>query len=137
MRVTYSDAVVGHGRYGRLVGGAERDHGRVVVADVMLRVDDVHRHPERGPLFEEPYNKEAVLSDGGVYDNMADEWAYRAELRTWCRERGADAARRGGLTTSRTSIRVLRLVPRRASHRLSRWPRGALGATGKCVAVED
>jgi NTE family protein len=32
---------------------------------------------ERGPLFQEPYNKEAVLSDGGVYDNLGLETAWK------------------------------------------------------------
>jgi NTE family protein len=32
---------------------------------------------ERGPLFQDPYNKKAVLSDGGVYDNLGLETAWK------------------------------------------------------------
>ena len=32
---------------------------------------------ERGPLFRDPYNRKAVLSDGGVYDNLGLETSWK------------------------------------------------------------
>jgi NTE family protein len=49
-----------------------------ILSPVELDLDSDSFDPaERGPLYEDPYNKNAVLSDGGVYDNLGLETAWK------------------------------------------------------------
>ena len=49
-----------------------------VLSPASLKVDpESFATDGRGPLFADPYNKEVVLSDGGVYDNLGLETAWK------------------------------------------------------------
>jgi NTE family protein len=49
-----------------------------ILSPVVVELDPDSFDPnERGPLYQDPYNKKAVLSDGGVYDNLGLETAWK------------------------------------------------------------
>jgi NTE family protein len=49
-----------------------------ILSPVVVEFDPDSFDPnERGPLYHDPYNKKAVLSDGGVYDNLGLETAWK------------------------------------------------------------
>jgi NTE family protein len=49
-----------------------------ILSPVVVELDPASFDPnERGPLYQDPYNKKAVLSDGGVYDNLGLETAWK------------------------------------------------------------
>jgi NTE family protein len=49
-----------------------------ILSPVEVELDpDSFSPDQRGPLFQDPYNRKAVLSDGGVYDNLGLETAWK------------------------------------------------------------
>jgi len=84
-----------------------------VLSPARLRVDpNAFDEEGRGPLYQQPFNSDLVLSDGGVYDNLGLETAWNSFRTILVSDGGGQMAPAGEIASdwARQAIRVTAVI---------------------------